>query len=116
MSDSSFKKLSEDFLSEDPAAFIKHMSYIIRYYGLSNLARNAGFNRISIWRWMNGKQDIKLSSFIKILRVLGFSVSFRPNASAARAMRFFLRWQEHQHILELIKREKEMADEVEKQQ
>ena len=58
--------LSKNFLKEDMSAFTENLSSLIRIYGISELAQDAGFNRISLWRYMKGEQDIKLATFAKI--------------------------------------------------
>lgn len=92
MSKTQLKQLSEDFCSENPAVFTETFSDLIRMYGIADLAREADFNRISLWRYMKGEQDLKLATFIKMLKVLGISVTFHADADTGKMLRF-LKWQ-----------------------
>lgn len=85
------KQLSKDFKKEDSSAFHETLTSLIRLYGVSELARDAHFNRISLWRFMRGEQDIKLATFMKILKVLGISVTFHSDSQTNKVLDF-LKW------------------------
>ena len=103
--------LSKNFLKEDMSAFTENLSSLIRIYGISELAQDAGFNRISLWRYMKGEPDIKLATFAKILKALGIRVTFESDAQLDKVLRF-LRWQKRRISPEELEAfEQDMASE-----
>ena len=88
MTKTDLKQLSKNFLTEDSESFRETFSELIRTYGIKDLARDTGFNRISLWRYMNGGQDIRLATFISILRVLGISVTFHADDADGRMVEY----------------------------
>ena len=86
--ESSVNQLTKAFQNCDIEAFRETLGYLIRCYGIQDLAIDAGFNRISLWRYMNGGQDIKLSSFFSILKVLGIKLQFEAEPQQDRLSHF----------------------------
>lgn len=95
-------RLTESFSQIDQKSFIQTLNALIRMYGITDLTKDSGINRISLWRYMRGEQDIKVTSFAKLMKTLGIVVHFEAGDDLRRAIHY-LRWQKANNAdLELV--------------
>lgn len=106
----SMDQLTEDFQHADMAAFRETLNPLIRIYGISDLALDSDFNRISLWRYMKGEQDIKLTSFAAMMKALGIRVRFETDPKTAKMLRFLKLQRMHGLHERYMQFEKEIAE------
>ncbi len=78
-------KLSDAFASSDKAAFLQLLEDVVHAYGPSELSRNAGINRVTLYRYLKGQATLRLDTFEKILAQLGLTIKFVASSPKKRA-------------------------------
>lgn len=106
----SMDQLTKDFQHGDMAAFREALNPLIRIYGISDLALDSDFNRISLWRYMKGEQDIKLTNFAAMMKALGIRVRFETDPKTTKMLRFLKLQRLHGLHERYMQFEKEMAE------
>ena len=81
--------LEEAIEADDPALFAEALGVVARAKGMSQIARDAGMSRESLYRALSPTGNPEFGTVMKVVRALGLRVSVRPAASldepAARA-------------------------------
>ena len=62
--------LSEAYLDDDPAVFIIALGHVAKHKGISNLAKETGLNRESLYKTFSGKVQPKWDTVHRLLRAL----------------------------------------------
>ncbi|WP_067517573.1 addiction module antidote protein [Endozoicomonas ascidiicola] len=62
--------LSEAYLDEDPNVFIIALGHVAKYKGISNLAKETGLNRESLYKTFSGTVQPKWDTIHRLLRAL----------------------------------------------
>ena len=68
--------MTEAFSSAESADFMSSISELMKVYGIVNLSRDTGIDRITLWRFMRGDRLPRLDTLQKILTALGIKVQF----------------------------------------
>lgn len=65
--------LFECYQDDDPQVFITALGQLAKHHGMTNVAKETGLNRESLYRTFNGKTDPKWTTITKVLNVLGIN-------------------------------------------
>lgn len=82
------KAITETFAQTEASAFMAFIAELIETYGVMNLSKETGIDRVTLWRFMRGDRLPRLDTFQKILSVLGIKVQF----SFEKRMQHFLEY------------------------
>ena len=69
-------RLSDAFASSDKEDFLQLLEEVVHAYGPSELSRNSGINRVTLYRYLKGQATLRLDTFEKILAQLGLTIKF----------------------------------------
>lgn len=68
----------EDCLSDDdPNTFIEALGLLIKKHGVTEVARESGLNRESLYKVINGKSKPQWETVFKIFKALNFKFSLQ---------------------------------------
>ena len=67
--------LSECFKEDDPQLFINALGHLARHHGMTNVARESGLNRESLYKVFNGKTQPKWDTIHRLMKVLHVSLT-----------------------------------------
>jgi len=62
--------LTEAYKDEDPTVFMAVLAKVVKYRGVAQVAQQAGLNRESLYRTLNGKSMPKFDTVYKLLHAL----------------------------------------------
>lgn len=82
------KAITETFAQTEASAFMAFIAELMETYGVMNLSKETGIDRVTLWRFMRGDRLPRLDTFQKILSVLGIKVQF----SFEKRMQHFLEY------------------------
>ena len=68
--------MTEAFSSAESADFMSSIAELMEAYGVTNLAKETGIDRVTLWRFMRGDRLPRLDTLQKILTALGIKVQF----------------------------------------
>ncbi|MGI9278230.1 MAG: addiction module antidote protein [Endozoicomonas sp.] len=63
--------LTEAYLDDDPAVFIIALGDVVKHKGVTELARQTGLNRESLYKAFNGKAQPRWDTVHRLLKALG---------------------------------------------
>lgn len=63
--------LAEAYEDDDPAVFVVALGYAVKHRGVAQVAEEAGLNRESLYKVINGKVQPKWDTIHRLMRVLG---------------------------------------------
>ncbi|HEB70593.1 MAG TPA: putative addiction module antidote protein [Desulfobulbus sp.] len=63
--------LNSAFMDDDPMVFIVALGYLARKKGMSNIAKETGLNRESLYKSLSGDGNPAFSTIKKITKALG---------------------------------------------
>ncbi len=69
-------RLSDAFASSDKEDFLQLLEEVVHACGPSELSRNSGINRVTLYRYLKGQATLRLDTFEKILAQLGLTIKF----------------------------------------
>lgn len=72
--------LEAAFEENDPAVVAAALGDIARAQGMTNVARDAGLGRESLYKALSPEGNPELATVMKVLRALGLSLHARPSA------------------------------------
>jgi probable addiction module antidote protein len=67
---------------DDPAFIIKALGVIARARGMSQLARDAGLARESLYKALSGEGNPEFATILKVINALGLTLHFSVRQSA----------------------------------
>ena len=67
--------LLECYQDDDPQLFIAALGQLAKHYGMTEVAKETGLNRESLYRTFNGKTDPKWTTIKKLIDVLGVKLT-----------------------------------------
>ncbi len=67
--------LSECFKEDDPQLFINALGHLARHHGMTDVARESGLNRESLYKVFNGKTQPKWDTIHRLMKVLHVSLT-----------------------------------------
>lgn len=70
------KAITETFAQPEPSGFMAFIADLMESYGVMNLSKETGIDRVTLWRFMRGDRLPRLDTLQKILSVLGIKVQF----------------------------------------
>jgi probable addiction module antidote protein len=70
--------MTEALESNDPGLIADALGVIARARGMSQVARDAGLSRESLYRTLSAEGNPELSTLLRVLAVLGLRLSVRP--------------------------------------
>ncbi|OFS82461.1 hypothetical protein RP300_00811 [Oligella urethralis] len=70
--------LEECLSDDDPNTFIEALGFLIKKHGVSEIARESGLNRESLYKVINGKSKPQWETVFKVFRALHFK--FHPQS------------------------------------
>jgi probable addiction module antidote protein len=70
--------LSAAFADEDPRVFLIALGHLARKRGMSEVARKAGVNRVSLYKSLSGNGNPGYATIAKIARALGITLRAAP--------------------------------------
>ncbi|NLO71646.1 MAG: putative addiction module antidote protein [Porphyromonadaceae bacterium] len=70
--------LEECLSDDDPNTFIEALGLLIKKHGVSEIARESGLNRESLYKVINGKSKPQWETVFKVFRALHFK--FQPQS------------------------------------
>ncbi len=82
------KAITETFAQPEPTEFMAFIADLIESYGVMNLSKETGIDRVTLWRFMRGDRLPRLDTLQKILSTLGIKVQF----SFDKRMQHFLEY------------------------
>ena len=82
------KAITETFAQPEPSGFMAFIADLMESYGVMNLSKETGIDRVTLWRFMRGDRLPRLDTLQKILSVLGIKVQF----SFEKRMQHFLEY------------------------
>ncbi|TXJ10399.1 MAG: putative addiction module antidote protein [Acinetobacter sp.] len=62
----------------DPVAFIAALNTVARARGMSQIAKDAGVNRESLYRYLNGSASPHFDTISRVLNALGVQLAIVP--------------------------------------
>jgi probable addiction module antidote protein len=69
----------EEYKKTGDITYVKQqLKTVAKAYGWSNLERDTGITRMSLYSMLNGKTEPRLKNFLNILNILGFKLSIEP--------------------------------------
>jgi probable addiction module antidote protein len=72
--DAQIELLTDAFSEGDPAYIAHALGVVARARGMTQVAKDAGVSRESLYRALSGQGDPKLSTFMGVLRSLGLKL------------------------------------------
>lgn len=63
---------------DDPALLAAALGDIARARGMSQLARDTGLSRESLYKSLSGERTPNMDTLFKVIRALGLQISIRP--------------------------------------
>jgi probable addiction module antidote protein len=66
----------------DSAELARALGHVARAHGMSQLARDTGLSRESLYKSLSGKRAPSSDTLLKVLRALGLKLSVQPLAHA----------------------------------
>ncbi|MFM2041832.1 MAG: hypothetical protein RLY86_408 [Pseudomonadota bacterium] len=83
-SDESIAVYLDEALATGDAAFIAHaLGVIARARGMSQLARDAGLSRESLYKALSETGNPEFATILKVVQALGLTLSVQPTADKA---------------------------------
>jgi probable addiction module antidote protein len=79
--------LSESFASNDPAEIAEAIGTVARARGMTEVARQAGVSRESLYRALSRHGNPELSTMMGVLKACGVRLTAAPAAGPRRATR-----------------------------
>ena len=70
------ESITETFAQSEPTDFMSSIAELMEAYGVMNLAKETGIDRVTLWRFMRGDRLPRLDTLQKILTALGIKVQF----------------------------------------
>ncbi len=70
------KAITETFAQSETTGFMASIAELMEAYGVMNLSKETGIDRVTLWRFMRGDRLPRLDSLQKILTTLGIKVQF----------------------------------------
>ncbi|SUA61442.1 Predicted transcriptional regulator [Oligella urethralis] len=70
--------LEECLSDDDPNTFIEALGFLIKKHGVSEIARESGLNRESLYKVINGKSKPQWETVFKVFKALHFK--FHPQS------------------------------------
>lgn len=70
--------LEECLSDDDPDTFIEALGLLVKKHGVSEVARESGLNRESLYKVINGKSKPQWDTVFKIIKALHFRFSPQP--------------------------------------
>ena len=70
------KTITETFAQPEPTGFMSSLAELMEAYGVMNLSKETGIDRVTLWRFMRGDRLPRLDTLQKILTALGIKVQF----------------------------------------
>ncbi|PCJ24466.1 MAG: putative addiction module antidote protein [SAR86 cluster bacterium] len=67
--------LIEAFNDEDPGTFIAALGFLAKHYGMTNLARETGLNRESLYKTFRKGTKPQWETIVKLLRALNVKLT-----------------------------------------
>jgi probable addiction module antidote protein len=67
--------LTDAFIDDDPRVFLAALGYLAKKKGISDIARQTGLNRESLYKSFSGKGNPKFSTVIKVSKALGIKLN-----------------------------------------
>ncbi len=67
--------LSECFKEDDPQLFINALGHLARHHGMTDVAKESGLNRESLYKVFNGKTQPKWDTIHRLMKVLHVSLT-----------------------------------------
>lgn len=68
--------ITENFAKPGVSGFMSVLAELMDSYGVVNLAKETGIDRVTLWRFMRGDRLPRLDNLQKILDALGIKVQF----------------------------------------
>lgn len=81
----------EYFAQTGPEDFMAGLGELMEAYGVMNLSKETGIDRVTLWRFMRGDRLPRLDTFQKILAALGIRVQFRLE-NRMKGFHEYVRW------------------------
>ena len=72
--------LSNAFLDNDPAVFVTALGYVAKARGISQLAKDTGLNRESLYKALSGNTQPKWDTIQRIIKALSISIDIKVAA------------------------------------
>ena len=67
--------LTDAYEDDDPAVFVVALGHAIKHKGVAQVAEDAGLNRESLYKVVNGKVQPKWDTIHRLMRALGVHLS-----------------------------------------
>jgi probable addiction module antidote protein len=77
--DSAVKQLNEAFADGDATAIMNRLGIIARYRGMSQVARETGLARESLYRSLDAKGNSEFTTVLKVLSAIGLRLEAKPD-------------------------------------
>jgi probable addiction module antidote protein len=77
--------LAEAFETGDAVEIAKSLGTVARARGMTEIARQAGVSRESLYRALSEKGNPELSTLVKVMRACGVQLSVQPAKAAVKA-------------------------------
>jgi probable addiction module antidote protein len=65
----------------DPALIAAALGDIARARGMTNLAKETGLSRESLYKSLSGERAPSTDTLLKVIKALGFKLTIQPNAA-----------------------------------
>lgn len=72
--------LSHAFLDDDPAVFVTALGHVAKVKGITQLAKDTGLNRESLYKALSGKTQPKWDTVQRIIKALNISIGIKATA------------------------------------
>jgi probable addiction module antidote protein len=80
--------LAESIMAQDPQIFMKALAEVVKARGLNKVAQEAGVNRESLYKSLEGGAKIRFEAVKKLLMALGVELTVQPIAANQAAPNF----------------------------
>ncbi|MCB9482279.1 MAG: putative addiction module antidote protein [Desulfobacteraceae bacterium] len=67
--------LTDAFIDDDPRVFLTALGYLAKKKGISNIAKQTGLNRESLYKSFSGNGNPRFSTVIKVSKALGIKLN-----------------------------------------
>jgi probable addiction module antidote protein len=80
--------LAESMKAQDPQIFMKALAEVVKARGLNKVAQEAGGNRESLYKSLEGGAKIRFETVKKLLMAVGVELTVQPIAANQAAPKF----------------------------
>lgn len=101
------EQLTKSFAEDDQTQFLAILTQLASAYGLMNLSRDTGINRVSIWKYLKGQTGIRTEALKKILKALGLQLKVTVSPQMTKYPRTIEWYEKFGHAAMLLKQEKD---------